>query len=192
MSDLNSGSSALARRSLRALAALLALLLASMPAHADAILDLGKIGYTARVPDSWRAEPPSSSFRLAQFALPGSTGDADCIFFYFGPGQGGSVDANIERWQSQFRSADGGPVQPTLERITVSKLPVTLVELAGNYSRGIGMGPAGEASPDQIMRVAIIETPQGNLIIQLYGPRDAVGAQRAAFDAMVRSFGRRN
>jgi hypothetical protein len=40
------------------------------------------------------------------------------------------------------------------------------------------------------MRAAIIETPQGNLIVQLYGPQDAVAAQRAAFDAMVQSFAR--
>jgi hypothetical protein len=161
-------------------------------AHADAILELGKIGYTTRAPESWRVQTPSSSFRLAQFAVPGPSGDAECVFFYFGPGQGGSVDANIARWQSQFRSADGTPVQPKVERIAVSEMPVTLVELAGSYARNIGMGPAGAENPDQMMRVAIIEMPQGNLIIQLYGPREAVGPQRAAFDAMVRALSRRN
>ena len=179
---------------LRTFAMLLALFLAGAPlAHADAILNLGKIGYATRVPESWRAQSPSSSFRLAQFAVPGSSGDADCVFFYFGPGEGGSVDANIERWQSQFRSADGGQVKPKVERITVANMPVTLIELAGDYARSVGMGPdGGAASPNQIIRVAMVETPQGNLIIQLYGQRETVAPQRAAFDAMVRALSRRN
>jgi hypothetical protein len=72
-------------------------------------------------------------------------------------------------------------------------MPVTLVEFAGEYARSVGMGPAGgAASPDQMMRVAMVETPQGNLIIQIYGPREAVGPQRSAFDAMVRALSRRN
>lgn len=190
---MNSGTLAATAGNLYAFAMMLVLSLAGVPlAHADAILDLGKIGYTTRVPDSWRAQSPSSSFRLAQFAVPGPSGDADCVFFYFGPAQGGSVEANIERWQSQFRAANGRPVQPEVERITVSKMPVTLIELSGNYARSIGMVSAGAASPDQTMRAAIIETPQGNLIIQLYGPREAVGAQRAAFDAMVRALNSRH
>ena len=177
-------------------ALLLALsLLGVSQARADAILELGQLGYATRVPGAWRAQAPSNSYRLAQFAVPGPSGGADCVFFYFGPGQGGSVDANIERWQSQFHSADGGPVLPVVERITLGKMPVTWVELAGNYARSIGMGPAdaaSAASADQIMRVAIIETPQGNLIIQLYGPRLAVEPQRAAFDAMVGALSRSN
>ena len=55
-----------------------------------------------------------------------------------------------------------------------------------------GLPAAGAASPDQIMRVAMMETAQGNLIIQLYGARATVAAQRAAFDAMVRALRRRD
>jgi hypothetical protein len=162
-------------------------------AHAEAIFRLARIGYRAKVPQTWREQSPSSAFRLAQFAVPGASGAsgaAECVFFYFGPGQGGSVDANISRWQSQFRVAEGAPVSPKVDRFAVGGLPVTLVELEGKYSRSIGMGQADDSSPYQVMRAAIIETPQGNLIVQLYGPQDAVAAQRAAFDAMVQSFAR--
>ncbi len=157
------------------------------PARADTLLELGQIGYSTRVPSSWQAQSPSNSFRLAQFLVHGPDGDANCIFFYFGAGQGGSADANLQRWQSQFRAADGGPVQPSVEHFALGGIPVTVLELAGEYSRGVGMGPADAPNAEQIMRAAIVETPQGNLIIQLYGPRAAVSATRAGFDAMVQA-----
>lgn len=170
----------------RAFAALLLQFALALPAQADTILELGKLGLATRVPDSWQAQTPSSSFRLAQFVVPGASA-ADCVYFYFGPGQGGSVDANIERWRSQFRSADGGPVQAQVERIRAGDIPVTLIQLAGSYARSMGVGQSVAAIPDQMMRVAMAETPQGNLIIQLYGARATVTAQGAAFDAMVRA-----
>ena len=39
-------------------------------------------------------------------------GVAECIVNYFGPGQGGGVDANIERWKGQFRSAAPPKTRP--------------------------------------------------------------------------------
>jgi hypothetical protein len=143
---------------------------------------------TAPVPAAWVAQRPASSMRLAQFRVPAAagSGEAECIVFYFGQGQGGSVDANISRWQSQFSSADGKPVTPTIERFTVGNLPATVAEFTGSYARSSGMGGAGPAVPDQTLLSAIIETPKGNLWIQLHGPRATVRANREAFLAMVR------
>ena len=152
------------------------------------VVSLPPLRLKAPVPASWVSQPPASSMRLAQFRVPGQTGqeDAEVIFFYFGKGQGGSIEANIARWQSQFTSPDGKPVKATVQHHKVSGMPVTTVEFTGSYARGMGMGPAGAPTPDQMLLVAIVETPQGNLTIQLHGPRATGAANRDAFLAMVR------
>ncbi len=64
------------------------------------------------VPAGWRTEQPKSSMRLARFTLPRAAGDAEdgvAIIFFFGQGQGGTVDANLERWASQMVQAGGRP-----------------------------------------------------------------------------------
>ncbi len=152
------------------------------------IVSLSPLHLTAPVPAGWISQPPTSSMRLAQFQIPGGSGqgDAEVIFFYFGEGQGGSVEANTARWQSQFTSPDGTAVKPNVGHLKVSGMPVTTVELTGTYARGMGMGPAGAPQPDQTLLVAVLETAQGNLHIQMHGPRATVAANREAFLAMVR------
>lgn len=58
----------------------------------------------------WVAEKPSSNMRLAQYKLPkaeGDTEDASLVLYFFGSNQGGSVQANLERWISQIEQPDG-------------------------------------------------------------------------------------
>jgi hypothetical protein len=152
------------------------------------VVTLPLLRLTAPVPAGWVSQSPANAMRLAQFRVPGAYGqeEAEVIFFYFGQGEGGSVEANIARWQSQFTSPDGKPTKPIVQHLKVSGMPVTTVEFTGSYARGIGMGPAGAPTPDQMLLVAIVETPQGNLHIQMHGPHTTVAANRDAFQAMVR------
>ena len=51
-------------------------------------------------PQGWVSKAPASSMRVAEFTLPKTTGDAEDAtlgIFFFG-GQGGNVQANLERW----------------------------------------------------------------------------------------------
>src|ERR1700704_1901997 len=62
-------------------------------------LPAGEVHYKA--PEGWVVEKPSSEMRLAQYKLPKADGDSEdalLIVYYFGPGQGGTPEANIERW----------------------------------------------------------------------------------------------
>src|SRR5262249_2248062 len=62
------------------------------------------------VPAGWIDEERTSSMRIAQYRLPKATPDtedASLVLYYFGPGQGGSVAANVERWVGQMKQADG-------------------------------------------------------------------------------------
>ena len=147
------------------------------------------LGLSSTLPASWVDEKPSSSMRLAQYRVPGrgSNGDANLVLYYFGQGQGGSADANIARWQSQFTTAEGGVVEPKLETMEVNGIAVTVVELRGHYARGVGMGPVGTAAPDQILLAAIVESTQGNIHIQLHGPANTVSMQRDAYMAFIRN-----
>lgn len=147
------------------------------------------LGLTAPFPDAWVEEEPGSSMRLAQFLIASgeSRGDAKLIVYYFGQGQGGSAEANIARWQSQFTTASGDAVNPSVETMAVNGMPVTVVELRGDYSRGVGMGPAATPEPDQILLATIVETPRGNVYIQLYGPAQVVAMQREAYRHFIRN-----
>jgi hypothetical protein len=149
-------------------------------------------GYAGPLPAGWVATAPSSSMRVAQFALPAPIGvePGELAAFFFAPGQGGSHEANIERWASQFSTADGQPGKPKVETFKAGESAVTLVELRGSYARGVGMGPSGDAKPDQRLMVAMIETAGGRITLQMYGPAKTVDAQRAAFLTLARGFRR--
>jgi hypothetical protein len=146
------------------------------------------LDWTAPVPRTWIAEPPKTSMRLAQFQVPGAGGAdaAELVVFYFGAGQGGSAEANIARWQTQFSGPAGKPVKPRVQHFRVQGMPVTVAELSGAYARSLGMGPPAPPLPDQTLLAAVVETPRGNLTFELHGPRASVAANRVSFLAMVR------
>lgn len=68
--------------------------------------------YRTTVPTGWVAATPSSSMRLAEYRVPAATGTipVEIVVYSFGPGQGGSPQANLARWKSQFSNPTGGPV----------------------------------------------------------------------------------
>jgi hypothetical protein len=160
----------------------------SDPAQAESpTQEVAFLHYKAPLPAAWIAEQPASSMRLVQYRVPGAGADeARFVIYYFGKGQGGSVKANIARWQSQFSGPDGSAVEPIVERFPVGKNSVTLVELMGNYARGVGAGPSGEFKEKQTLLAAVVETPSGNLYPQLHGASELVAQQKAGFRAFLR------
>ena len=165
----------------------LSFLLLSVPARAGEPVAVRLLDLESVVDAAWEHEQPTSTMRLLQYRVPGKTGGDNAAFvvYYFGPGQGGSNAANIERWQSQFTTADGGPVEPVITTSKAGELPVTLVELRGSYARSLGLGQSVDAQPDQTLLAAIVKTPKGNLFAQLHGPTATVAPARADFEAFV-------
>jgi hypothetical protein len=172
-----------------AVVGLLLLAAAGIASGANRSVSLGSVGYAVQVPDTWVQQPPENTMRLAQFQVRGPKGQepANVVVFYFGKGGGGSVEANVQRWESQFTGPDGKPVKAAQRKAKASGMAVTWAELNGNYSRGVGMGQAGEAKPDQTLIAAVVETPKGNVTFHLYGPKTSVARARKAFEAMVNS-----
>src|SRR5258708_13344306 len=73
------------------------------------------------VPPRWAEQAPRS-MRVATYTVPAPPGGetGECAVFAFGPGQGGTVDANVQRWSAQF---EGGPAP---QRATSQLVGLTL------------------------------------------------------------------
>jgi hypothetical protein len=159
-------------------------LLAAPPAGARAAADAaGGIEWT--VPPRWTAGT-GSAMRVATYAVPGPKGaePGECAVFFFGTGQGGSIDANVERWSRQFE----GTPKPQRAAATVAGLPVTRVQLAGTYlAPGGAMMQSTGKRPGYRLLGAIVEAPQGNVFFKLTGPATTITAAQAGFDALVAS-----
>jgi hypothetical protein len=142
------------------------------------------------VPEGWLSEPPANPMRRAQYRVPGKSGDAHCVVYYFGPGQGGAAMANAKRWASQFRSEDGGPATDSthFERLEVGPIAVLLVEAAGSYSDSMATAAGTPPSvPDTMLLGAIAEGPDANWFFKFTGPRPTVESQRSSFMELIRS-----
>ena len=146
-------------------------------------------GITWTVPGAW-TEGQGSAMRVATYEVPGAKGaePGQCAVFYFGPGQGGGVDANVQRWAGQFKEKP----TPKQARRTVAGVPVTRVDVAGTYlNPGGGMMQSQGEKPGYRLLGAIVEAPEGNVFFKLTGPVASVGAAEAAFDGLVGSIARK-
>ncbi len=148
---------------------------------------LSLAGITFDLPEGWVKENPTSSMRLAQYTLPGEAGTAELIVFYFGPGQGGSADANITRWAGQFKDSQG---EPQISRFEQGGLKLSIVRVTGTYAPSSmgAMMPAPPPQSDSALFGLIVEGgPKGSLFIRSTGPKATMEAQDALLEAFARS-----
>lgn len=135
-------------------------------------------------PQGWTSKG-EAPMRAAQYVA----GDAECVVYFFGPGQGGTVDANIARWSSQFAGADGKPAPSKVTKSMVHGLPVTRMDVSGTYTASGGAAVTSQTpKAGNRMLAAIVEGPGGNLFVKFSGPAKTIAAQTAAFDALIASF----
>jgi hypothetical protein len=150
-------------------------------------------GLSFTTPEGWRQSPSSSSMRVAEFTLPRAAGDAEdaqLIVYYFG-GQGGSIDANIQRWVGQMQQADGRPSSAVAKRETrnVNGLTLTLVDVSGTYIAEMAPGAAAHHNqPHFRLRAGVIETSKGPYFVKLTGPEKTVTKWDGAYNQFVNSF----
>jgi hypothetical protein len=137
------------------------------------------------LPAAWQQVPPISNMRAAQAVIPGPGGPAEMSVFYFGAGQGGDVNANLERWTSQVASAPGEA--PRHEAFENAGLRVSWVDVSGTFNPGpMGMGPP-TPQPGSRLFGAVIEGDGGPWFFKVVGPEATLEPQRDAFVAMLRS-----
>jgi hypothetical protein len=143
-------------------------------------------GLTWTVPAGWK-NLGSRPMRVATYEAPPAPGDkepAEIVVFYFGQGQGGGVQANVDRWIGQFQDKPASPPKPTVR--TVAGMRVTTIEHKGTYLSG---PPMGEKIPKPGYQLvgSIVEGPQGNVFFRLTGPAKTVEATKPAFEKMISS-----
>lgn len=141
-----------------------------------------------RAPSGWSSEPVTSSMRVAQYRLPRAEGDAEdasLVVYYFGEGQGGSVDANLERWAGQMGQTLEKAHKQTL---AVNGLAVSLLDVTGTYAGDMApVSGANQNKPNSRMRAAVIETLKGPYFLKLVGPVKTVGRWEQEFLSFVKS-----
>ena len=152
----------------------------------------GELRY--KVPEGWTAEKPTSDMRVAQYKLPKVEGDGEdalLVVYYFGQGQGGSPQANIDRWINQMKQPDGGSSKEKAktETLTVNGLQVNTVDVLGNYSGGMSPDSApAESKSIYRLRAAVVDTPKGSYFVKLTGPEKTVGHWDQAYSDYIKSF----
>ena len=143
-------------------------------------------------PVGWTRVDTRSPMRVAEFSLPRTIGDvedAELVVYYFG-GEGGAIEANLERWTSQMRQEDGKPSSDvaTTTSFEVSSLTVTVLDVPGIY--------AAEVHPGSRMRyykrgyrlkAAVVETPSGPYFFKLTGPGRTVESWESDFTTLLES-----
>ena len=146
------------------------------------------------IPAGWVEEERSSSMRIAQYRLPKvapDTEDASVVLYYFGPGQGGSTAANIERWIDQMKQEDGSASKAKAkeENVEVNGLKVTTLDVSGTYIAETAPGSGTLLNkPGYRLRGAVLETPKGSYFLKLVGPEKTVAHWNDSFLSYVRSF----
>lgn len=158
-----------------------------MPAAAPAA---GGGGLVWTKPAGWNEEPPSSSMRKAQYSLPAAPGDPEpgqCAVFYFGVGQGGDIQGNVERWASQFADAGGNHPTPKVSEGKVAGMKMMKVFTEGTYTPSPMMGGDLTPKPGQELLGAIVEGPDSNWFFKCTGPKKTMESHRKEFDALVDS-----
>jgi hypothetical protein len=141
-------------------------------------------GLAWSVPPTWK-DTGERPMRVATYTVPASGGDSEggeCAVFYFGPGQGGGIDENIDRWVGQFEHAS----QPRRSTQAVGDIPVKRVELTGDYLAPSGpmMQSTGTRSGWMLLG-AIAKGPNGNVFFKLTGPRKTLAAARKEFEGLL-------
>jgi hypothetical protein len=141
-------------------------------------------------PANWKTEGPRP-MRAATYSIANAAGDqgiAECVVNYFGPGQGGGVEANVERWRGQVLGADGKPAQAKIDKRTVRGVPITMVDSSGTYT-GMGGPMSGGSKPVAGYRLigAIAEGPGGSVFFKLTGPAKTIAAEQKNFEQLLAS-----
>jgi len=147
-----------------------------------------------KAPDGWTTEQTSSSLRVAQYKLPkveGDKEDASLVLYYFGATQGGTSQANIDRWISQMQQPDGSSSKDKAktETMTVNGLKVATVDVTGTYTAEMAPGSKTFHNDDNYrLRAAVVETPKGNYFVKLAGPAKTIARWDQSYTDYLKSF----
>ena len=152
----------------------------------------GQLMMTA--PGTWNVVEPKFNMIEAEFSVP-RQGDDEKDGRLTIMAAGGSVEANIQRWESQFSQPDGGSASEatTVDEMEIAGMKTHMVDISGTYADRAG----GPTSPPVMrdnyrMLAAIIETDDlGTYFIKFYGGAETIDANEVAFEKFVKSLNKK-
>lgn len=151
-------------------------------------------GLKWQTPAEWSAQP-ERPMRAATYSVPAVSGDPEAgeiAVFYFGPNEGGGVQANIDRWIGQMKQPDGGSsaAKAKVEKVQ-GAVALTMLDLTGTYLASSGpMMEVSAEKPNFRMIGAIAEGPQGAVFFKFTGPAKTVEANASKFLEVVKGVSR--
>ncbi len=154
-------------------------------ASLSAMIEGAAGGLRWTVPARWQATSPRP-MRVATYKIPAAPGveDGECGVFYFGKGQGGSAEENLERWAGQFEP----PAKPRKAVKIINRLRVHTIEIAGTYlSPGGPMMQSQGKKPGWRLSGAIVEAPEGLVFFKCTGPAATIEKAREELEALLGS-----
>ena len=145
------------------------------------------------VPAGWLSQPVTSSMRVADFKLPKAAGDSEdatATLYFFGTQQGGSVEANLDRWIGQMEQPDGKPSKQAAKTTTWNShgFKVSVVDIAGTYVAETAPGSGQRLNKPGFRQIAaVVETPNGNYYVKCTGPTKTVGRWEKSLMDFIKS-----
>ena len=136
----------------------------------------------------WVRQAVTSSMRAGQLTFKQSDENlknVDVVFFYFGPGGAGGIQANIDRWKGQFV----GEAETNTEKKTVNDREIVYFTGNGTFEDSMG----GPFSGNRVKRenysvlAAILPSDNGPVFLKMTGPADSVAAAKADFTTLAES-----
>jgi hypothetical protein len=145
-----------------------------------------------RASGTWKSVPPRSRMLEAELKIPREGEDeADGRLTIMGAG--GTIEANIVRWQGQFVQPDGSSTaeKTKQEKKEINGQTVNLVDISGTFMDSVGGPFSGKPKVERTnyrMLAAIVQTEdKGNYFVKLYGPKATIDKNADHFKSMIES-----
>jgi hypothetical protein len=144
-------------------------------------------GVKFQAPAAWKTVPTTSQMRRATLKIDPLEGDdfpGELVVYAF-PGGVGTVNANIDRWQKQFKDKDGNPPKIETKTVKGKNVEVTRAETSGHYFPAQFGGRPEPDRPDARLLGAIVLTDQAAYVIKLVGPNKTLTKLSPDFDELL-------
>ena len=150
-------------------------------------------GLKATAPADWKAAEKLGAMRQNQFTLPKADGDKDDtdVSVFVTPGNGGGMDANLERQRKKFEPAKGkDKLEEALDaKFKVGTFDAQYLDIKATYlKKPFPMAQTGTPTPGYRMIYVIFPGKTDLVSLWLLGPEKSVEKNKTAFDAWVKSF----
>jgi len=143
--------------------------------------------FTFTRPAHWEWVESTSQMRKAELKVVDekTKAKAEVVFYHFGQGGAGGIQANVDRWLGQFVEPRD-KINAKTEDVTVGKHKTTYVSAEGTYKSGMPGGPQ-TPMPNYALLGAIIEASEGNVFVKMTGPKELTRSATADFKKLVES-----